>query len=255
MSNGIHLVVPDPHAYPGQDNTRAEWLGKLILDVKPDVVVVLGDTADMPSLCSYDRGTKSFQGRTYQKDIDAHADFQDRLWSTVRKAKKRLPHRVTLIGNHEQRIDRAIEVQPELEGVISYADLELDTWYDDVVHYNGATPGLIEIDGITYAHYIVTGVSGRPIGGEHGAYTLLTKKFKSCTVGHSHLLDFAQRTSADGTKINGLVAGCFQEHVPSYAGNSASLWWSGVVIKRGVKDGMYDPEFVSIDRLKREYGM
>lgn len=248
-----HLVIPDVHATPGVSNRRAEWLGKLINDIKPDVVINLGDTADMPSLCSYDRGKKTFQGRTYKADIDVHNDFQERLWSTVRATKKRLPLRVTLIGNHEQRIDRAIEVQPELEGVISYDDLCLDRWYDHVVHYNGSTPGTIDLDGITYAHYVVSGVAGRPIGGEHGAYSLISKKFASTTVGHSHVLDFCTRTSVNGSRLLGLVAGCYQEHSPAFAGESAHNWWRGVIVKRNVEEGAYDPQFISIEALQKEY--
>jgi hypothetical protein len=249
-----HIVIPDPHSTPGVSNERAEWIGKLINDEKPDTVIVLGDTADMSSLCTYDRGKKSFQGRTYKADILAHSDFQDRLWSTVRSAKKRMPHRITLIGNHEQRIERAIEVQPELEGQISYADLELDHWYDTVVPYTGSTPGTIDCDGVTYAHYLVSGIAGRPISGEHHAYSILSKKFASCTVGHSHLLDYCVRTQVDGRRLQGLVAGCYQEHDSAFAGEANKLWWRGVIIKRNVEDGTYDPQFVSLDTLRKEYG-
>jgi hypothetical protein len=108
MAKRTHVILPDPHAKPGVSNRRAEWAGKFINDIRPDTVVSLGDVCDFESLCSYDKGRKSFQGRTYKADIDAHSDFQDRLWSVVRKAKKRLPRRITLIGNHEQRITRAM---------------------------------------------------------------------------------------------------------------------------------------------------
>lgn len=253
MSN-IHLVIPDPHAKPGHSNKRAEYLGHLINDVRPDAVVMLGDLFDMPSLSSYDRGKKSFIGRTYRADVDAGIDFNDRLWNVVRKSKKRMPRRYALIGNHEQRIDRTIEVQPELEGVISYDDLDLERYYDTIVHYEGATPGTIELDGITYGHYMVTGISGRPISGEHAAYTHLTKKFTSCVVGHSHSADLAIRTRPDGKKITGLVAGCYLDYDPEYAGNSADLWWRGVVVLRNVEDGCFDPQFVSLSALKKEYG-
>lgn len=248
-----HLIIPDPHATPGKSNRRAEWIGRLINDVKPDVVVNLGDTADMASLCSYDRGKKSFIGRTYAKDIEVHGDFQERLWNTVRKSKRKLPRRVTLIGNHEQRIDRAIETQPELEGVIGYGDLCLDKFYDDVVHYEGSTPGSIEIDGIAYAHYMVSGVSGRPISGEHSAYSLLTKTFSSCVVGHSHVLDYCVRTRQDGTKIMGLVAGCYQEHDSDYAGEANKLWWRGVCVLNNVDNGVYDLQTISLASIKKEY--
>ena len=57
-----HLIIPDQHNLPGASTDRAVWLGKLILDEKPDVVINLGDCWDMPSLCSYDKGTKDFHG-------------------------------------------------------------------------------------------------------------------------------------------------------------------------------------------------
>lgn len=250
----VHLVIPDPHAKPGHHNKRAEWVGRLINDLKPDVVINLGDTADMPSLSSYDRGTKAFQGRTYQADIEAHGDFQDRLWSTVRKSKKRMPLRVTLIGNHEQRIERAVNVQPELEGVISYDDLELDKWYDVVVPYEGSTPGSVEIDGVTYAHYLVSGVACRAISGENLGAALIAKKHSSCTVGHNHTFDYAIRTRANGKKIMGLCAGVFQDYKAPFAGEANKLWHPGVVIKRNVEGGVYDIQTVSLAQLKREYG-
>lgn len=249
-----HIIAFDPHAHYKHHNNRAEWLGKLINDVRPDTVIIGGDTADMPSLSGYDKGKKSFQGRTYKADIDSHNDFQDRLWSTVRRAKRKMPRRVTLIGNHEQRIDRAIEVQPELEGTVSYRDLELDHFYDDVVHYSGGTPGVIEIDGVFYSHYFSSGVMGRPVGGEHPAYSLLTKKYASCTQGHTHTYDHCFRTRADGTKLFALVAGVFADYVPEWAGaEQDKLYWHGCFIKRRVENGTYDLEAVSMARLKKEY--
>lgn len=252
MAN-VHLVIPDPHAHYQHNNDRAIWAGRLINDIRPDVVVVLGDTADMPSLSGYDKGKKSFQGRTYEADINSHNDFQERLWDTVRRSKRKLPRRVTLIGNHEQRIDRAIELQPELEGTVSYKDLQLTRWYNDVVYYNGSTPGVIELDGVHYGHYIVSGVQGRPVGGEHPGHSLLSKELTSCTVGHTHILDFSTRVGADRRRAFGLVAGCFQDYVPGYAGEAARHWWRGVVVKRGVENGAYSPQFISIEELKKEY--
>jgi hypothetical protein len=250
----IHLIIPDSHATPGQHNKRAEWVGHLINDIKPDVVVHLGDSADMSSLSSYDRGTKSFQGRNYRADIDSHLDFNDRLWTIVKEAKKKLPYRVFLVGNHENRISKAINLQPELEGAISLRDLCLDEFYDQVVHYNARSPGVTEIDGIHYAHFFVGGVMGKPIGGAHPAYSIITKGFVSSTAGDLHLLDYRIATGIGGKRIQGLVAGCYQDYDAPWAGESNKLWWRGVVIKRDVSGGLYNPQFISIEALKREYG-
>lgn len=248
-----HLIIPDQHAHPDFPNDRADLLGRLIKEVKPDVVVNLGDAADMPSLCSYDKGTRDFQGRNYGKDIASHLEFQERMWGPVKRSKKKLPRRVFLEGNHEHRIKRCLSLSPELEGAVSFDDLQLKDFYDDIVEYNGSTPGITHIDGIDYAHYFITGVSLRPISGEHSAHSLLTKRFVSSTCGHTHTLDYTIRTRGDGVKINGLVAGVYQDYAANFAGEANNLWWNGVVIKMEVNNGDYDPVFVSYQQLKRMY--
>lgn len=249
-----HLVIGDQHATPGTSNRRAIWLGRLINDIKPDVVVNLGDCADMSSLCTYDKGRKSTIDRSYRKDIDAHLDFQDKLWSTVRKSKRKLPRSTVLIGNHEHRIERAVDLQPELDGIVSYRDLQLGEYYDEVVHYEGSTPGSITINGVNYAHYLVSGISGRPISGERHASSLISKRLASCVVGHSHLLDVATRTTHNGRRVFGISAGCYQEHTPKFAGDAGKLWWRGVVVLDNVDNGSFDLQTISMSTLKKEYG-
>lgn len=250
----VHLIIPDPHAHPRANNDRADWLSQLIIDVKPDIVINLGDCADMSSLSSYDRGKREYQGRSYRADVDAAIEFNDRVWSPVKRLKKKLPYRVILEGNHEERIERALDMSPELVDAIGFDDLQYDEYYDDVIRYNGLTPGVIDLDGISYAHYFITGVSGRPISGEHPAYTMLTKQFVSATQGHTHVLDFCERSRPDGTKIMGLIAGVYQDYDANWAGEINRVWWRGAIIKRHVEDGCYDPQFISLASLKKEYG-
>jgi len=214
----------------------------------------MGDSADMPSLSSYDRGTKGFQGRTYRADIDAHLDFSDRLWSTVRASKRKLPRRVILEGNHERRIKKAINLQPELDGAISTDDLEMERYYDTFVEYNGRSPGVITIDGINYAHFFISGVMGKAIGGTHAAFSILQKGHGSSTAGDLHLLSYDVQTGIGGRRIQGLIAGCYQDYDADWAGEANRLWWRGVVVKRNVENGNYDPEFISLDQIKKAYG-
>lgn len=250
-----HIVFSDAHAHPDYHNERAEWLGKLIADVQPDVVINNGDQGDFPSLCSYDKGKKSFQGRSYRQDVDSFLDFSDRLWSTVRARKKKLPRRVFVVGNHEERIRRAIEMQPELDGAIGYGDLYLDKDYDEIVDYSGGTPGTITIDGVTYAHYFVSGLMGRAIMSDVSvAAALLAKQHASCTTGHNHLLDMSVKTNSLGNKIIGLSTGCFLDHDLNWAGVTNRMWSCGCVIKRNVSNGMYNFQWVSMEALKEQYG-
>ena len=253
MSN-THIVIPDQHADPRFPNDRADWIGQLIKDVKPNVVVNLGDSADMASLSSYDKGKRSFQGRSYSSDLASHLDFQERMWDPVFRTKKKLPYSVVLEGNHEHRIERALDLSPELTGTIGFKDLAYDSYYNDVVRYDGGTPGIIDIDGISYAHYCVSGVMGMPSSGLHPAAYLNSKQAASCIQGHTHTLDFSVATTVTGRKIMSMVAGCAFDYSSDWAGNANRFYWRGVIILHDVENGTYDPEFISLERLRRTYG-
>lgn len=249
-----HLVVPDTHAHFQHHNKRAEWLGKLINDLKPDVVIHLGDSADMPSLSGFDKGTRAAIGRTYRADVDAHLDFNYRLWDTVKASKRKLPRRIILEGNHEHRIVKAINLQPELDGAISPNDLRMYDFYDEYIEYNGRSPGVVVVDGIHYAHFFISGVMGKAIGGTHAAYSILQKGHGSSTAGDLHLLSYDIQTGIGGRRIQGLVAGCYQDFDADWAGEANRLWWRGVVFKDNVDNGNYDPRFISLASLKKAYG-
>ena len=246
-----HLIIPDSHAHPDHNNDRFEWLGKLIMDVKPDVVVNIGDMADMPSLSTYDRGTKGFEGRRYKKDVDSVLDAQERMFEPIKKAKKKKPRFVMCEGNHENRINRAVSSDPILDGTISVADLGYTRYGWEVHEFLKA----VVVDRIAYSHFFTSGVMGRPVGGENPAKSLLSKQHMSTTAGHTHTLDFATDTNAANERIMGLVCGVYQDYESGWNNaQSEGLWWSGVVIKRHVEDGCYDPQFVSLKAIKKEYG-
>ena len=251
-----YLICPDIHSHPDHHNDRADWLGQFIKDRKPDVVVNMGDTWDLPSLSSFDKGKASFNGANYERDIDSGLDFQDRMWHPIKKSKKKQPRKVFLEGNHEHRLNKVLEYEPHLAGDrygISYKNFQLEHYYHDIVMYEGGTPGIITLDGISFAHFMVSGLMGRPIGGDHHAASLLAKNYSSCVVGHSHTADFAIRSGSNGKKIMGLVAGVYQDYDSGWAGSCNRLWWRGLVYLRNVEDGVYDPEFISLETLKKEY--
>lgn len=251
------VVISDQHAHPDHNNDRADWLGQYIKETKPEVVVNIGDAADMPSLSGFDKGKASFSGRNYEKDIEAHLDFQERLWAPSKLSKKKQPFKVICHGNHENRLRKVLEYQPELSGDrygVSFKNYDFASYYNEQVPYEGQTPGIFTIDDVAFAHYFISGLMGRPIGGEHHAHSLIAKHYHSCVCGHSHTADFSIRTDTNGKKIMGLVTGVYQDYDSSWAGRSNKLWWRGIVTLHNFEGGTFDPEFISLESLGREYG-
>ncbi len=241
-----HLVIPDCQVKAGVLLEHLEWAGRYICEKRPDVVVMIGDFADMPSLSSFDKGKKSFEGRRYKTDITAARKGMETLLTPLAKEKGYKPRLVLTMGNHEERINWAVDSDPKLDGTISQDDLgyAADGW--EVVPF--LKP--ICIDGIMYAHYFTSGPMGRPVA---SAAALLTKKHQSCVMGHVQQRQIAYATKANGKQITGLFAGAFYQHSESYLGPQGNQHWRGLWVLHEVHDGSFDEMPVSIEYLKRKF--
>lgn len=221
-------------------------------------MVDIGDHADMGSLSSYDKGKKSFEGKRYKKDIEASIEALKLTWGpseaynnqkkNIRKAQRRIPRKIITIGNHESRINRAIENSAELEGVMSIDDLKFQEFGYEVFKFKKP----VEVEGVWFCHYYPSGTKGESISGFNIASNMLAKNSVTSVSGHSHLFDLAVRARPDGSKLIGLNCGCYLEEA-TYEDATESLWWSGLVMLRDVHDGVFDIEQFSIERIKKEY--
>lgn len=255
------LVIPDAHANPAVNQRRFHFLGKFIVDKKPDIIVSIGDWADMQSLCYYEKGTIHAEGQRYVNDVAASNEAVDIVMGYVNKEIKRLkrgkrkawnPEFHITLGNHENRINTAITKDATLQGAISTEDFNFRAHGWNVVPF--LEP--LAIERICFQHYLVSGVMGKAVGGVNHARTLVLKGNMSTVVGHSHCFDWWEDVRADHGKIFGCVVGCFEDptHLPNYAQHTAHHWWSGLVMLHDVKDGYGEPARYSFDYLERKYG-
>ena len=76
----MHIVIPDVQTKADVPNHHLEWVGNYLVEKKPDVVVCIGDFADMPSLSSYDRGKRAAENQRYQYDIEAARDAMEKTF-------------------------------------------------------------------------------------------------------------------------------------------------------------------------------
>ena len=251
-----HLIVPDTQIRAGDNLDFIERIGKYIVEKQPDVVVCLGDWADMPSLSSYDVGKKSFEGRRFLLDVEAAKTGMDRLWRPLNEYNDRArkngkkqyhPRKVLTLGNHENRINRAVEQDAKLEGVLSVDALGYVGYGWEVYNFLD----VVLVDGVAYSHYFVTGVAGRPAS---SARAQLLKTHMSAISGHQQGLQIATGNRADGVLITNIIAGSCYEHDEDYMGPQGNKHWRGILVLHEVNDGAFDLMPVSLNYLEKKYG-
>jgi hypothetical protein len=244
-----HMVIPDTQVKPGVPIDHFRWIANYALDKRPDVIVHIGDWADMHSLSAYDKGRRSYEGRRYTKDIDSANESLDLFEKTIEDYNRAHPHdaynpeKHLTFGNHEQRIIRATDIDPALHGKLTLDDLDFARrgWE--------CHPFLevVKIDGIEYAHYFISGSMGRPVS---SAAALLKARGGSATMGHVQRLDISVHPQTQ--RIGLMCATCYQ-HNEEYLGPQGNEAPRGLIMKHEVEDGRYDLMAVSLNFLRKRY--
>lgn len=252
-----HFVLPDCQVRPQDDLEFLEHLGKFVVDKQPDTIICIGDFADMPSLSSYDVGKKSFEGRRYKLDIEIAKEAMQTFLGPIkefndkqRKNGKRLykPHYVLTLGNHEDRISRAINSDPKLDGTLDLSDLGYEAAGWEVHPFLE----VCVVDGVAYSHYFVSGIAGRPAS---TAAAQLNKHHQSCIAGHQQGLQIATGYRADGSRLTSVICGSCYEHDEDYMGPQGnSRHWRGALMLHDVVDGEFNLVPVPLKYLRDKYG-
>jgi hypothetical protein len=162
---------------------------------------------------------------------------------TAKKHEKYKPEMHFTLGNHEIRLVRLVDDNPEYEGKFSLHDLEIPK-YGWKMH-----PFLkvVEIDGIEYAHYFTSGVRGNPVS---SAAVLLRERQGSATMGHVQHTDIAMHKK---TQQRALFCGTCYLHDERYLGAQDNCQRRQIIMKHEVEDGRYDLMEVSLKFLEKAY--
>jgi len=256
MRGKRHLVIPDLQVKPGVPLDHLDWIARYAIDKKPDVIVQIGDWADMESLSSYDVGTKAFEGRRLAADIQVANQSIAQLINPIDKEaartftshyKRWAPRKVFTTGNHEDRILRAINLDPKLEGLLKPDALVFKNYGFEVFPF--LQP--VTIDGVAYCHYFVSGVMGRPIT---KASQLIAKLHMSCIAGHQQGYDVATSYRGDGSRITSIICGSAYQHDENYLNPQSNKHYRGIIMLNEVNNGEFDAMPVSLAYLKEKYG-
>ena len=241
------LVIADTQAKSEEDLEYLLWIGHYIAEKQPDVIVHIGDHYDFPSLSSYDKGKSSSEGRRLYKDIEAGNTGFEYLNLAMKSIPDYNPRKVFCLGNHEHRLSRYVDDNPELIGTLGVDKLPFEK-YGWEVH-----PFLkpVEIEGIYFVHYLANPFTGKPYSGS--AANILSKVGKSFVVGHKQMLDISIRPTIDGSLQLGIVNGACYDFSESYKGYQGNNHFRGLTVLHECANGFGVPMFVSLDYMKEKY--
>lgn len=246
-----HLYVPDTQIKMGVPLDHLEAAGNYAADKRPEAIIIAGDWWDFPSLSSYDRGKLAFEGRRYRLDVEAGKAGMEKFLAPIRKAKGYAPRIVITLGNHEYRVDRAVQEDGRLEGLMSMKDLQLDAFGIEA----HAFLEVVKVDGVAYSHYFPRSASGNVGQSKRGAPNAkaqLIREGRSAVAGHQQGLEMHCQP-LDGRLQWGVIAGSFYQHTEAYLTPQGNDHWRGLLIFHEVIDGALMPMVVSIDYLLQEY--
>jgi hypothetical protein len=249
-------VIPDNQVKYGESYEYLTRIGQYLVEKKPDVWVHLGDFLDFESLSSYDKGTKSCEGKRIVKDLQAGQMAMQALMQPLidfnakakkNKEKQYKPELHLTLGNHEDRLARAINQDAKLDGLVTLDDLPFEK------HGWNVHPFLkpLFINNVAFCHYFPTGVLGRPAT---SASALVNKMHMSCIAGHQQGKQVAYGKRPDGSTITGIIAGSCYEHDEGYLDHQSNKHWRGIIMLHEVDNGSFDEMFVSLKFLEKRYG-
>lgn len=247
------LIIPDTQAKPGDDLLHIEALNKYILDKRPDCIVQLGDLWDFPSLSSWDKGKKAAENKRVSEDWEIGCELVAVLMDGWEEADY-FPRLVYVKGNHENRVDRYMESNPEIDMLPDCLAFMEDMGWEA---HEFLEP--TEVNGITFCHFFpksskgtVTAASSR--NGAASAMAQLRNNMTTCIAGHRQGYDSAIYALTD-KRLRSEIVGSFYTHDEAYMGPHGNDYWRGVLWLNRV-DGLgdYDKTEVSLGYLMERYG-
>lgn len=250
-----HLVIPDCQVKPGVPTDHLVWAAKYAAIKKPDVIVNLGDFYDLPSLSSWDKGKLASHGKYLQDDLDAGEAglklFHDTLKKHAPKGYKPRLHVVK--GNHEIRLYRHVESNPELNK--SFGDHSFAFKKYGWTEHDFLDP--VEINNVTYCHFFPLSANGRVTNSRNGAPSALAqvrRMMRNCVAGHAQGLDTAS-IQTPGRIIRGIIAGSYYIHSEKYIPKIGDTYWKGLLLLNDLRpESGFDLCEVSMDYLRRRFG-
>ena len=112
------IVLPDIHC-PAEDRKTLAAVEEYMKDFQPDEIIYLGDFMDLNCISSHNaKNLRAVESQRILKDFDAGNKILTRHEELVSGAT-----RTFITGNHENRLNRYVDSNPQLEGILDIREL------------------------------------------------------------------------------------------------------------------------------------
>ncbi len=200
------IILPDVHL---TDKVPIDYkpVKKFIKTFKPDEIILLGDFMDVESLSAWDYDKKRpMEGRRFVKEVfnaNEELDF-------LQKYSKKITY---IEGNHEDRVSRYLDKNPEMEGMIEVQEqLDLEGREIDWIKMND----LYKKGNMYFTHGMYTNI--------HNARKHLQTLGCNICYGHQH----GTQTSMQNMKMQephmAYALGTLGDKAPDYMKNRPANW-------------------------------
>ena len=237
----LAVVIPDLHV-PHEDKRSVAAVEQYLADEKWDYWICIGDLVDNDAISAFNAGKprKITQAPTVQEQFSEANLFLNRHLSTVTRHNPTVDL-VYLEGNHEERTERYVDRNPELQGLV---DIEQAL--------------RLKQRGVKYVRFWSTGelyqLGKLYIG--HGAYAVQNHAAKhvrdfGCNIMYGHTHDVQQFTVKQRGKNQTLLAqsiGCLCAHDQPYMRGRPTNWSTAFAIVYLYPDGLFQHEVVMIQK-------
>lgn len=249
------LAIGDLHQDPRHPE-RLEvltWIARYASAHRFDHVVQIGDWSTWDSCNFHDRNDTA-GAKTKPPIARDMANLKESLaaWRTGIDPDYK-PRQTVVLGNHENRVERFENANPEAYGTFTAERDQAFLQYGWKTRPYGE---LFYIEGVAFTHHPINGV-GRAFGGETGPQRAASKTTVPIVSGHTHKRQVHDAAKIGPVDVISMVEiGCALPWgtVESYAKHGMTGWWYGVcpmTVQSGV---ITDLSFVSMLTLEREFG-
>lgn len=248
------LVIGDLHQDPRRPDRLdvLTWIARHASEERYDRIIQVGDWSTYDSVNNHDKND-TFAARFkpgIRDDLDnltaSHQAFRRGVASDYK------PRMVFLNGNHENRLERFENANPEAVDTFTLAREETFSQFGWKTRPYGE---LFYVDGVAFTHHPTNG-AGRAYGGKTGPQRAANESTVPVVSGHTHRRQVHDSPKIGPVDVISMVeVGCALPWgtVEDYAKHGLTGWWWGVVpmtIQQGV---ITDLAFKSMLWLRDRY--